>query len=299
MSTATRRLAAAVLAGAAFTMAAPAAADCTTIDGAVRVALSDKRVAAYDDLYRQVLAEPSCEATYRDRVGRAMARSVLTTIARDAPPAVIEATIRFGRPWQVLVALGDAHFDRQSWAAALGVYEEALDDMRNVAANPKPPPEHIERRTYKRAVEARALAPTFIATRQVRGRKTGLASPTFRNFATEAVPVPVQFDFASARLTDQGFAAVMDMLAYLAVSHPDFVRITGHTDPVGSEPFNEKLSRDRAITVADALRGAGYGGVIETVGRGEIEPFLPDDASKYTTEQLHAFDRRVEYSTRR
>ncbi len=277
----------------------PATADCTDIDAAVRAALAAGEVTAYARLHGHMVAEPGCDAAYRDRVGRAMARSVLTTIDRAAPPVAIETALRFGRPWQVLVALGDAHFDRHQWAPAVRVYEEALDDMRNLDANPKPPPEAIERRTYKRAIEARALAPTFLATRQFRGRKTGLASPNFRNFVAKAVPVPVQFEFNASALTAEGQAAVIDIYAYLRDSYPDWVAIVGHTDPVGSDAYNDELSLARATTVANALRAVGYGGVIETIGRGEREPFVPDDASKYTEDQLHAFHRRVEYRTTR
>ena len=190
--------------------------------------------------------DPSCDATYRDQVGRTMARSMLTTLTTDTDPETIDATTtRYGRPWQVLVAIGDAYYERKDWANAVKVYEEALDDMRDIVANPTAPPADVEKRTYKRAVEARALAPIFVATRQFRGQKTGLASPNFRNFTAEAVPVPVQFEYDSDVLTENGVAAVTDIFAYVKDAAPEHLVITGHTDPRGSEAYNADLSLRR------------------------------------------------------
>ena len=259
-------------------------------------ALAQSAVARFDGLYAQLQAEITCDAAYRSTTGRLMARVVLSTLATDAAPQQLEAVAKYGRPWQLLVAIGDAHYARSAWAQALAAYEEALDDMRDNVANPVAPPADVEQRTYKRAVQARALAPTFVATRQVRGEKTGLANPHFRNFEAVAVPVPVQFDTDQDVLTPQGQAAVRDIYAYL--SQPPgtaYVRIIGHTDPRGADAYNLDLSRRRAASVAAFLQYLGYRGRIEIVGKGESEPFQADDPSKYTTDQIYAFDRRVEY----
>ena len=288
-----RRLLLAVFVAAFFSPGA-AFADCAALDGDIRTALSAGDTGRYDALY-QATVPAGCDAAWRAEVGRMMARSVLTTLPTDAPPEAFTASTRYGRPWQVLVALGDAYFDRRDFAAAVPVYEEALDDMRDTGANPKPPPEEVERRVYKRAVEARALAPTFVATRAFRGEKSGLASPVFRTFSVEAVPVPVQFETDSDRLTEDGAAAVADIYAYLATAAPGHVVIVGHTDPRGSDAYNAGLSLRRANAVAAALAALGYAGTIETLGQGESEPFAPDDPAKYSEDELYAFDRRVEY----
>jgi outer membrane protein OmpA-like peptidoglycan-associated protein len=285
------------LALAAMMLAGPAAADCSSIDAEIRAALSAGTVDRYDRLREAMLREPACDAAYRDQAGRAMARSALTGLSTDSGPEAIAAITRFGRPWQLLVALGDSYYARRDWAQAVPVYEEALDDMRDTAANPKAPPEEIERRVYKRAVEARALAPTYVVTRQFRGKKTGLADPNFRNFTAEAVPVPVRFETDSAALTPDGITAVEDIYAYVSAAAPDYVAIVGHTDPRGTDAHNDDLSLRRATTVRDQLIALGYGGKIETTGKGERERFVPDDPSKYSEDELFAFDRRVEYRT--
>ena len=277
--------------------AGPASADCAAVDSEIKAALSSGATDQYAALHAAMTGEPSCDAAYRDQMGRAMARSALTRLATDSGPDAIAELTRLGRPWQVLVALGDAYYDRKDWASVVPVYEEALDDMRDTAANPKPPPEDVERRVYKRAVEARALNPVYVATRQFRGKKTGLADPTFRNFTAEAVPVPVRFETDSAALTPDGIVAVEDIYAYVSVSAPDYVAIIGHTDPRGADAHNDDLSLRRAATVRDRLVALGYGGKIDTAGKGERERFVADDPSKYSEDELFAFDRRVEYRT--
>jgi outer membrane protein OmpA-like peptidoglycan-associated protein len=275
--------------------AGPAAADCSKIAADIKAALSAKAVGRYVDLSIALAKEPSCDGNYRETIGRTMARSYLTTLSTDSDPAAIEAAAKLGRPWQVLVALGDAYYDRKDYVHAVPVYEEALDDIRDTVANPKPPPKEVEERVYKRAVEARALAPTYVATRQFRGKKSGLADPKFRNFTAETVPVPVRFDYDSAALTPDGQAAVQDIFAYLQQSAPSHVVIIGHTDPRGSDAYNVGLSEHRAEAVKDYLVSLGYAGTIEVVGKGRSEPFAPDDATKYSEDELFAFDRRVEY----
>ncbi len=277
--------------------AGSAAADCSKIDADIKAALSAGAANRYTDLSIALANEPTCDGSYRDRMGRTMARSYLTTLSTDAGPDAIEAAAKLGRPWQVLVALGDAYYDRKDYTHAVPVYEEALDDMRDAVANPKAPPKDVEERVYKRAVEARALAPTYVATRQFRGKKSGLADPKFRNFTAETVPVPVRFDFDSAVLTPDGQSAVKDIYAYLEQSAPTHVVIIGHTDPVGSDAYNMGLSEHRAEAVKEYLMSLGYHGEVDIVGKGKSEPFAPDEATKYSNDEIYAFDRRVEYKT--
>jgi len=69
------------------------------------------------------------------------------------------------------------------------------------------------------------------------------------------------------------------------------VRITGHTDDIGSERDNQILSEGRANAVRDALISRGIAATrIEAVGKGENEP-IADNA----TEEGRAKNRRVEF----
>lgn len=289
-------LAAAALSLALPALAAgPAAADCASIGAEITAAIQAGAVERLDELHAKMQQETTCNPAYRQQAGRLMARLALTTLSTESEPDQIATATRYGRPWQVLVALGDSYYDRRQWAPAVAVYEEALDDMRDTAANPTAPPEEVERRVFKRAVQARALNPDFIPSRSFRGVKTGLADPAFRTFTATAVPVPVQFEYDSAALTPAGEKAVTDIFEYLKQESPAKVVIFGHTDPRGSEAYNFNLSGERAESVASYLRKLGFTGEIEIQPKGETEGFVPDDPAKYSEEELFAFDRRVEY----
>ena len=56
------------------------------------------------------------------------------------------------------------------------------------------------------------------------------------------------------------------------------IRLTGHTDDVGDEAANLRLSEQRARAVAAGLtaRDPGLAGRIQVVGRGEAEPVAPN-----------------------
>jgi outer membrane protein OmpA-like peptidoglycan-associated protein len=66
--------------------------------------------------------------------------------------------------------------------------------------------------------------------------------------------------------------------------------IEGHTDDVGAKPANEKLSRDRAAAVVDALAAAGIArDRLKSSGAGADKP-VADNA----TSEGRAKNRRVE-----
>ncbi|MCQ2310784.1 MAG: OmpA family protein [Paludibacteraceae bacterium] len=69
------------------------------------------------------------------------------------------------------------------------------------------------------------------------------------------------------------------------------IRITGHTDNVGSERDNQILSEGRANSVRQAMIDRGIDGTrIEATGKGESEPIATND-----TEEGRAQNRRVEF----
>lgn len=78
----------------------------------------------------------------------------------------------------------------------------------------------------------------------------------------------VLFAFDSAQLTRRA-RAVLDAAAD-AVRDERRVRVVGHTDPRGTEAYNQRLSERRARVVAQALRRRLGGAVTLTAtGRGE------------------------------
>ncbi len=292
-----------LLGAALFALSAsPASANCLAVDKEIQAAKANGERHRYEELLKQALGEPTCDSDYRARVGRVLSLSALKLLADKAKQSgkepelsELEAVALLASPWQLSISLGDAYYDRKDWPKAFRAYEAALDDMRDEKANPKPPPEALERHAYQRAIQARALAPTFIASRKVRGSPAGLASPKFRNFSVVAVPVPVRFAYDSSELAPDGEAAAQEILEYLASQGAKGVRLIGHTDPKGSDAYNLKLAESRAGAVKAYLAGKGYAGAVDIVSKGESEPFQADDPGKYSEEELFSMHRRVEY----
>jgi len=74
------------------------------------------------------------------------------------------------------------------------------------------------------------------------------------------------------------------------------VIVTGHTDRIGSDAYNQKLSERRAKQVADYLVSQGVdSGIIQSVGKGESEPVVQCAGNKATKKLISCLqpNRRV------
>ena len=83
------------------------------------------------------------------------------------------------------------------------------------------------------------------------------------------------FDFDKAILKPEGKAAIdSEVLARLKeVNKLELVLVTGHTDPIGTQAYNQKLSERRADAVRDYLVSKGVPkDKIETLGMGKTQP---------------------------
>ncbi|MEZ5923074.1 MAG: OmpA family protein [Hyphomicrobiaceae bacterium] len=302
-TTATRGWRPALVAGLVLSaLWAPAArADCTALDGEIREAVKAGLTEKLPLLNQRMLEDPTCPGDYREKVGRVMALATIKGLegkygkASEAPVEELAAVTKLGRPWQLLAALADAHYEKKGYAEAVRSYEAAIEDARDERLNPKAPPKDIEVTLFKRAYQARALADSYVEVPTTRGKRGGIASPKYRNFTISAVPIPIRFGYNESVLTEDGMKAAADMQKYLEEQGIERIRLIGHTDPVGGDAYNLALSAKRAAAVKDYLAGNGYSGEIEIAGEGEQRPFEPDDPSAYGAEELHAFDRRVEF----
>ena len=86
--------------------------------------------------------------------------------------------------------------------------------------------------------------------------------------------------------------ALSELAAFMQ-AHPGVsIRITGHTDAIGSDRANQILSEGRANAVRDDLIKRGVAAErIEAEGKGESEPIADNDA-----EEGRALNRRVEFT---
>jgi OmpA-OmpF porin, OOP family len=83
------------------------------------------------------------------------------------------------------------------------------------------------------------------------------------------------FDFDKAVLKPEGMAAIdSEIIAKLRdVQKLELVLVTGHTDRIGSQAYNQKLSERRADAVRNYLVSKGVAkDKIETLGMGKTQP---------------------------
>jgi outer membrane protein OmpA-like peptidoglycan-associated protein len=93
-----------------------------------------------------------------------------------------------------------------------------------------------------------------------------------------SVPADFSFDSGSAQIKPQ-MRPVLDQLAQ-GLDPKTRVSIVGHTDNVGGEELNNRLSLDRATNVRDYLRNHGVDqGRMITNGRGEQAPIASNDTA--------------------
>ena len=90
----------------------------------------------------------------------------------------------------------------------------------------------------------------------------------------------VLFDFDKAVLKPEGKAAIdSQVVGKLAqIQKLEVVLVTGHTDRLGTDAYNQKLSERRADAVRDYLVSKGVDKEkIETIGMGEKQPVVQCD----------------------
>ena len=81
------------------------------------------------------------------------------------------------------------------------------------------------------------------------------------------------FDFDRVSLKPEGTAALLQMLEQAKGTNIEEIRVEGHTDAVGSEGYNLKLSVRRAEAVKELLVKQGVpANVVKTEGFGETQP---------------------------
>jgi outer membrane protein OmpA-like peptidoglycan-associated protein len=100
----------------------------------------------------------------------------------------------------------------------------------------------------------------------------------------------LKFAFDKAELRAEDRELLSRIAGILMTSHDYTISVNGHTDDVGSEAYNQKLSERRAQAVRDYLVEAGLPAEIFSVtGHGKSLPLVPG-----RTEAARAKNRRVE-----
>jgi outer membrane protein OmpA-like peptidoglycan-associated protein len=100
----------------------------------------------------------------------------------------------------------------------------------------------------------------------------------------------LKFEFDKAELRSEDRELLSRIAGIIMTSHDYTISVNGHTDDVGSEAYNQKLSERRAEAVRDYLVKAGLSAEILSVqGHGKALPLV-----RGTSEAARAKNRRVE-----
>jgi outer membrane protein OmpA-like peptidoglycan-associated protein len=102
----------------------------------------------------------------------------------------------------------------------------------------------------------------------------------------------IHFEFAKAEIRPESFG-LMDEIAQVVIDHPELIkiRIEGHTDAVGDDVSNLKLSQARAESVmAYLVQSSVEPERLDPVGFGEMRPIDTNE-----TDEGRAKNRRVEF----
>ena len=104
------------------------------------------------------------------------------------------------------------------------------------------------------------------------------------------LPDGVTFDFGKSNLKPQFYPALNNVASTLAQYNQTIVEVAGHTDSIGGDAVNQRLSEQRASAVGNYLIGQGLVRErFEIVGMGKNYPIASND-----TDSGRAQNRRVE-----
>jgi len=284
--------------------AGPAHADCAALRAAAASAQTAGQTAQLETLYEQVRIEPSCDDAFRDQFGRVVARTlereVYDGVNAGQPLAGFEPkltrSLKYARQWRVLAWLGDIAREGRRYDESCRYYQDALTVIQDEAATPKAPPPDVIEKIFRLAEETRLLAKTYVAAPKTRaGTPGGLGAASVRGFVPTRVDLPIEFEYNSVIFTTKGHKAVEDLADQLRQTPPAGpVTLVGHTDPRGSDDYNQPLSKRRALTVRETLREMGVQAEILAEGHGSAEPRATPAEGKYSLDECYQMDRRVE-----
>ena len=102
----------------------------------------------------------------------------------------------------------------------------------------------------------------------------------------------IYFEFGKSEIQERSFS-LLDEIAVTIVEHPELIkiRVEGHTDAVGGDVSNLRLSQNRADSVVNALVSRGVErGRLDGVGFGEMRPISSNETDSGRSE-----NRRVEF----
>jgi outer membrane protein OmpA-like peptidoglycan-associated protein len=254
---------------------------------------------------------PGCDPDEVRPRRRATAR-ILAEMAQDASLAGAEekelqaryaAARRVAAVWSVLRGLADLAYARRTWDEAAPLYNDELVAIEDPTPDDLPLPPGVALLAYQRAAETQMLASLLaVPLSPMRDGTPGgldavLAPGGPRDLVALPRPLPITFVFDSAEMTSDGLLFAERWWQQLRGSVASALVLAGHTDPRGSDVYNDSLSLRRSATMASFLRKRGFSGRLTVVGLGRRCPVSFSTGSSYTQEEQLQILRRVEVIT--
>ncbi|MDF3845074.1 OmpA family protein, partial [Pseudomonas citronellolis] len=105
------------------------------------------------------------------------------------------------------------------------------------------------------------------------------------------VQLDVKFDFDKSRVKQNSYVDIKNLADFMKQYPSTSTTVEGHTDSVGTDAYNQRLSERRANAVRDVLVNeyGVEGGRVSAVGYGESRPVADNG-----TAEGRAVNRRVE-----
>lgn len=104
----------------------------------------------------------------------------------------------------------------------------------------------------------------------------------------------VLFDFDESAVRDDASATLAKVAEVLAQVDTAQVIVSGHTDSVGSDSYNQDLSEARADAVVEALKAGGVSSGLVPEGYGETRPVAANEIDGVDNPAGRQLNRRVE-----
>jgi outer membrane protein OmpA-like peptidoglycan-associated protein len=121
-------------------------------------------------------------------------------------------------------------------------------------------------------------------------RRSGVSITRSGDNIILTMPGKITFDFGSANLKSAYYVVLNSVASVLKEYDKTYIDVYGHTDSIGSQNYNKKLSNRRANCVAEYIIAQGCNALRFSIqGFGETRPIAPN-----TNPSGRAQNRRVE-----
>jgi outer membrane protein OmpA-like peptidoglycan-associated protein len=281
-------------------MAGTSALACPQYDDAV-AAVNGGDLATATTLYEAVVLEPTCDDAFRGWMATFLARGNFAigmddSLTVDARRAAYDAALGYEPHWRTYAALGRLAWDAQDYTTAAADLQLAINALVDGPQDHEASRDEIAE-VYQLASAAVALSDEVVVPPTMRsGEEGGLFATNIRGYEVTEVPLPITFAYGTDDFDESGAAYAQMLADHLVTFAPEAVALTGHTDPIGGDAYNQTLSEQRAAALAEFLRGAGYAGEITIAGLGRTQLPAPPPGIAEGSEEHYRIARRVTFA---